>query len=410
MLSLKLAFKNLKTNYKYTLGLFAIFLAVAVLCVFFFLFFDLAQNAYSKMLSTGVSNSYVSLYFEPSETERLALDEAHYQQLSAISETKDLVIMYGNFEPNYFKVANGDSESTKIVADIQIVMTEDANIPEYFAQEYFASYEKLLLFGSEIDKNSEIKQCLVSEDYAELLAVSKEELVGQTLNFYDYFGGKVTGCQVVGVLSAKLGKISFMQDFSRYFIFMDDSEVSDQYIYTTFYMCFADYRDLDSVNEKLQALQLNVPRTFISRGEVPYSMKKLAQTVDFVSAVLALIAMLCIAVAVAFLTGAVLFRYQKAKTFYFAAFSVGLSKAKLLKCCLFEFFLVSIPAFVAAIPISLALSKFVARLVAVFANINFEITDGSLLSSLLALLPLAATAAITILILNKKLTFQKHGK
>lgn len=401
MLSLRFAVKNLLRNFKYTLGLIFVYFLVSVLCVSFFLFNDMADGAYQNILDRQASTAYVSLEFDylDMESELLDLTEEEVLQIEKIANVDKLEKFAFNFGANYLSLNGGK----RIRADISIIASQSRTLPQAYQKEFSALYGKnFLVCGREPQTASE---CLVGEAFVSLIGEeSAVELLGQSLHLTDYSGNTEALLTVVGVADGGLGSVAAMEDNSKYFVFtgIDSLERSSIGIY--YYLVYANYSHLTEISRAIEDLSLKNVDIFV--GNNSYSMKKLAQTSEFVSVVLILIAVLCLGACVAFLTGTAILKFVRNRPFYYAAFSVGLSKRNLALSFLFEFLIVALIAFLLSVPAGIGLVKWLSHLIYVFVGVSFTISL-NLPVVLFSLIPLALSAVISVLFVRGKIVYEK---
>lgn len=399
MLSLRFAVKNLLHNLKYTVGLILVYFLVSVLCVSFFLFHDTADGAYRKILDRQASTAYVSLAFGYSETELFDFTEEEISQIEAIENVEEVVKFAFNFGANYLSMNGG----SRIAADIYIAASQGGAVPHAYRTEFSALYDRdLLVCGREPRSASE---CLVSEAFVSLIGEeSAENLLGQTLRFTDLLGDTVASLTVAGVADSGLGSISAMEENSKYFVFAGIDSVEESAIGMYYYLAFSSYSDLAGIKQSIEELSLE--NVSVSVGSSSYSMKKLAQTFEFISAVLVLISVLCLIACVAFITGTAMLKFARNRLFYYAAFSVGLSKGKLALSFLFEFAIIALIAFLLSVPTGIAIVNGLSRFIHVFVGVSFPI-ELNVPVVLFSLIPLALSALISVCFVRARLIYEK---
>ncbi len=247
---------------------------------------------------------------------------------------------------------------------------------------------------------------MVSEAFLSLTGeLNAEDILGKALQATDFFNHPVAGAlQIVGVIDVGLSSISAMENSTKYLLFadMEALESSSRCFYE--YRLFSDYASLTEIKERVEAL--GIENASVSVGNNSYSMRKLAQTAEFISAVLALIAVLCLLASIAYATGTSILRFSKNRQFYYAAFSVGMSKRKLTFSFLFEFLIVAGIAFLLALPVCVGMLQGVSDLIFLFAGIAFPVRL-SISATVRALLPVVFSAIVSILVVRRKIAFEK---
>lgn len=399
MLSLRFAVKNLLRNIKYTAGLILVYFFVSVLCVSFFLFNDVADHAYRKILDRQASTAYVSLTFNDSESELPDLTEEEILQIESMEKVEEIEKFAFNFGANYLSLNGGK----RVEADISIIAAEGRTVPQAYRTEFSALYDRdFLVCGREPQSSSE---CLVSEAFVSLVGEeSAEELLGQSLRFTDLLGDTVALLTVAGVADGGLGSVSAMDGNSKYFVFTGNDSLEESAGRIYYYLVYSNYSYLADVRQSIEELSLKNVR--LSLGNDSYSMKKLAQTSEFISAVLILIAVLCLVACVAFITGTAVLKFVRNRLFYYAAFSVGLSKGKLAWSFLFEFVILAFIAFVLSIPAGIAIVNGLSHLIYVFVGVTFSI-ELNLPVVLFSLIPLACSALVSVLFVRSRVIYEK---
>lgn len=220
----------------------------------------------------------------------------------------------------------------------------------------------------------------------------------------DIFGDTVASLTVTGILDNEFGLISAMDESSKYFVFTGIDSLEQSAIGLYYYLLFSDYSHLTDIKQTLESFSFE--NVQYSIGNNSYSMRKLSEVSEFVTAVLILISILCLIACIAFLSGAVLLKFARNRSFYYAAFSVGFSKGKLALSFLFEFLIVALLAFLLSVPICIALVNALSRLMVVFVGMAFPVTL-RLSVVLYALIPIFLSAMISVLLVRLHLVFEK---
>lgn len=401
MLSFRFALKNLIRNLKYTAGLFLVFFVASVLCGTFFLFTAAAEDVYQGILNKRASSAYVALSFGYDGTELFDLTSEQRARLDQIENVREIEKFAFNFGANYLSLNGGK----RIEADISLIATQGQAIPQAYRTEFSAIYDDgIFVCGREAESLSE---CLVSEAFVSLTgAETAEELLGQTLKLTDGLGDAVIQeAVIVGVVRSGLSEVSAMEEKSKYFVFAGIDALERSAVGTYYYVLFSDYSHLTEIKESLE--ELSVENTSVSLGNDSYSMKKLAQVSDFISAVLVLISILCLAACIAVITGTALLKFARSRPFYYAAFSVGLSKGKLALSFLFEFLIVALAAFVLSVPVGIGLVGGLSRLTVIFVGISFSVKF-NLPVVLYSLIPLVFATAVSTFAVRGRIIFEKE--
>lgn len=388
-LSLYLALKNLYRNKKYSIGLFIAYLVTSVVCIGFFLFYVTTADAYDSILNRQVSSSYVSLVFGYSEKELLDLTP---EQLNAIENIDDVKYIEKHlYVPDVCNLSLNGNAFVHI--DVSLIASQFQNVSPSYKKEFGEiSQDKLFVCGREIDTKAQ--ECLVSSAFVSFFgATSAEQLLGKTLSLSNSINQVVAqNLRIVGILHESLSLLSDMKESGKYFIFtvMDTIENTSTEVY--FYKAYADYSALPALQKTIDDFSLENSYTML--GNNSYAMKKLSDTTDFISAVLVLIAILCMCMVIAFVSSSAVFRFMRTQTFYTAAFAVGLSKRRLALCFLFEFIIVALAAFLWAVPLAMWLIKLLSYLVYVFAGIKYSAVI-TLQPLLISIIPILLSACIS---------------
>lgn len=407
--TLLLACRNLKSNAKYTIGIFAIYIIVSVVCVFFFLFNAVTKNAYNDILNKRVSSYCVSVTFSYTGTsQKYDLSANEYDSIMNFDEVTQAV-KYGY---NTGAIAISLDNGKKIYKDdISLIATENGTLPDAYIAEFDYSGDSLFLCGSPIDKNSNQKQCLVSDAFLSITGCEvAEDLLGKKLSvFYQNIADEtsaLTDCVIVGVISQKLYDISAMEKYSQsqYFVFADYNDIENDFILGNSYSFYADYNNLDILKQKIQ--NLGIQNASISLDNNSYALSKLADMIDFICAILILIGILCIAVSTVFLTTSLLHRFEKTKVFYYASFSLGMSKLKMSAVFLTEYLLTVLPSFLIAIPICSALMQIINGTLGAIMSINFALTKECFYHIAYAFIPLLITGIFAVGFTVKKINYK----
>lgn len=397
MLSFRFACKNILRDARYSLSLFVCFLLVSIFTVSFFLFSGLTKDVYDGILEKQVSSSYVSLNLNTGEgladltaEERERIESLEYvtglEKFAYYLSTSSLSIGGGKQIDGFFDV----------------ILPEKRNVPDFFADEYSALNScDYLLCGRKIEDGHEI---LMSDAFVSLVgANSAEELLGQELVIRDVFRNQAVSGKIVGILKSDLKDISAMENFSKYFIFSGIDSAEEKSLSSYYYLIYSNFASLPKLLEALENMQID--HAMLSLGNESYSLRRFDETSRFLSAVLALMAILLLAAFIAFLTGASIFKFLKNKAFYFAAFAVGFSKNKLFLSFLFEFLMLGFAAFLVSVPIGMVLVRGLTKLIFVFVGISFELKL-NVAAVFLSLIPLAMTALVSGLFVRSRLLFQ----
>ncbi|MCD8373252.1 MAG: hypothetical protein LUD27_08145 [Clostridia bacterium] len=423
MAAFKLSLKNLYRNFKYTSGLFVVFLITAVMCVSFITFSDMSEDAYGGLLSRQASTSYVSLSFK---TMTLYDDDGNVtynykgdmsaedlKAVKAIDGVEDVYRFCADAASCKVSLDGGD----KMEMQLWPLLFDGGDIPEQFIEEYGALYGgSSFVCGGRIDGRE--NGCLVSEAFADLVgAEDAESLLGKTLATFidsygiyaDEFGNKgveITETEylaklvICGVLSEKFSEISFMEDYGENFIFADTESLVYQSSFPNVYLAYGDYDALESIKEAAESL--NISGASVSSGNESYAMRKLSQMSRFISAVLALIAAICLFAAVAVIAGVAMLKFAKNRSFYCAAFAVGLSRTQLALSFLYEFLIVALAAFVVSLPLGVLLVNGLAGVLELYLSLTLE-AGLSLSAALYSLIPLAAAGLVSAAIVRIRL-------
>ena len=396
MLSFRFACKNILRNARYSLALFLCFLLVSILSVSFFLFSGLTNDVYDSLLEKQVSSSYVSLNLNTGEG-LVDLTTEEKEEIQSLEYVTGLEKFAYYLSTSYLSVGGGK----QIDGSFDVILPEKRNVPDFFAAEYSALYScDYLLCGRKIEAEHEI---LLSDAFVSLVgANSAEELLGQELLIKDVFQNQAVSGKIVGILKSDLKDISAMENKSKYFIFSGIDSAEEKSLSSYYYLIYSNFASLPNLLESLQDMSIDF--CVLSLGNESYSLRRFDETSRFISAVLALMALLLLAAFIAFLTGASLFKFSKNRTFYFAAFAVGFSKNKLFLSFLFEFFILGFAAFLVSVPIGIFLVRGLTKLIFVFVGLSFEIKLEYAVV-FLSLIPLAMTALISGLFVRSRLLF-----
>ena len=394
--SFVLAVRNLLRDKRYSLGLFFAYFLTALLCLCFFLFSAGMGRALEGILSRQASSSYVMLALPFSEGEPVDLTEEQQALLPGLPGVT-------RAEKWRYLVNGADRISlegrTAAEAEISLRAVENGELPPSYRAEFSALHgEDPFVCGRPAENAGE---CLVSAAFVRFLgAASAEDLLGKRISLTNFWEQPVTrDLLIAGVLNEGLSGLADMAEAGRYFVFLDPEAVLEP-AGSWCYKLYADYADLPALAEA--AGELSLEGVTVSRGNNSFAMQKLSQSFEFLSAVLALLAVLCLAACAAFAGGAAVLRFLRGRAFYRAAFSVGLSRGRLLLCFLFEFLLSAAAAFLCALPASVGVLALFSRLASVFVGASFSIAL-SWQGVLPALLPLALAAVPALLAVRRKL-------
>lgn len=410
-LSVWLAFKNLRRNKKYALGLFFSYFVVSILCLGFFLFSLGTKNAYESILSRQASSAYVLILADWDAEEPTEFNDEQISEIERISRVERVEKFLWGCLARKIKLDEMDS----VNVNVSVIATENQNVSPAYKKEFSTiSDENLLICGREIDVASSDNECLISGAFVDFLgASSAEDLLNRKLMLKDFFGNNLSKeLVIVGVLNEKIADLSDMRDEEKYFVFTDPEAIEKSpypEVYNHYsYKVYADYTSLDDVEEAVKELPY-INATYVMQGNDDYSVKQLAQTIEFVSAIFVLIAALSLSAAVAFVSSAAILRFLKSETFYNAAFAVGLSKRKLALCFLTEFLTVALIAFLIAVPVAVALVNFLSYLVFVFVGTRITVSITAV-SIIVSVIPLIISACASMCFVNRKLKVGSNGK
>jgi len=397
MLSLRLALRSLRRNFKYTIGLIPVYFFTSVLCVSFFLFNNTADGVYRKILDRQASTFYVSLAFGDSES---GLYDLTKEELSAIENIENIAEIE-KFAYNFGAACFSLNGRKRIREEVSIIATERGTMPQAYKTEFSTLYGKAsLICGREPQEDYE---CLVSEKFVSLAGEeSAVDLLGQVLSLTDLSGNPVASLTIVGVIDDGFGSVAAMDESSECFLFTDINSIEKSAIGMYYYLLFADYSSLPDIMQSVEGLSLK--NVTVSMGNDSYAMKKLAQISEFISAILILIAVLCIVACIAFITGTAMLKFTRNRSFYYAAFSVGLSKGKLVLSFLFEFIIVAVIAFMVSVPTGIVAVNGLFRLISVFVGLTIT-AELNISVILLSLIPLVLSAVISVLFVRKKIVY-----
>ncbi len=423
MVAFKLALKNLYRNIKHTLGLFFVFLVAAVMAVSFFIFSDMSEAAYSAILARQASTSFVSVSF--STLSFFNKDGTSYTQKGDISPTELSEIEGIDGVNGVYHMCTDTADlhvslggSSKMDINISSLLTEGGDMPEPFVKEYNSLYsDGVLVCGGWADGKE--NGCLVSESFVDLTgAESAEDLLGKTLATYVtlynvYDGSSISEGQyleelvITGVVSKNFSNISVMESYSENFIFADINSLVYQFSFPNAYLVYGDYADLDNIKQAVE--ELDIAGSNIISGSDSYAMKKLSQMSQFISAILVIIATVCLIACIAVITGASMLKFAKNRAFYYAAFAAGLSKNKLALSFLYEFCIVAAISFLVALPLGGLLVKGLVSVLSLYLGAVF-VADMSVFAALYSLVPLAAAGVIATAMVRGKMVSELRSK
>lgn len=216
MLSFRFAMKNLLRNRKYTVGLLFVYFAVSLLCLSFFLFTTMVNDAYAGILARRASTSYVSVAFDYLVDDNNLLDLTDKQatalaQIKGVVETEKFIFNTG---ANYFQIDDG----RQIEADISVIATRSQTVPAAYLREFDTVVGgDWLVCGNEPQSDC---QCVVSQAFLSLIGEEKaEDILGKTIKTSDFFNNPVAcELQIVGVVDVGFFSISALAGGSKYFI------------------------------------------------------------------------------------------------------------------------------------------------------------------------------------------------
>ena len=409
-LSVWLAFKNLRRNKKYALGLFFSYFIVSILCLGLFLFSIGTRNAYDSLLSRQASASYVAvsagLNYEKSEpfdfTDEQVSEMEKIPHVERVEKFLQCLI-----DARKIKL----DEMVSVDASVSVIASDNQNVSPAYKKEFSTiTDENLLICGREIDVTSSDNECLISDAFTDFLgATSADDLLGRKLVIKDFFSENLTKeLVIVGVLNKKIADLADMHDKGKCFVFVDMEAVLKAEYSSYYYKLYADYYELNAIEETVKEFSF-VDESNVGQANDDYSVKQLAKTIKFVSAIFILISVLSICVAVAFVSSAAILRFLKAKPFYNAAFAVGLSKRKLELCFLTEFSAVALIAFAVAIPVSFGLVNLLSYFVFVFVGIKTTV-DITAVAVIVSVIPLIISACASLFVVDRKLNFGAKDK
>lgn len=402
MLSFRFAMKNLLRNRKYTFGLLFVYFAVSVLCLSFFLFTTMVNDSYAGILARRASTSYVSVAFDYLVDDNNLLDLTDEQatalaQITGVVETEKFIFNTG---ANYFQIDDG----RQIEADISVIATRSRTVPAAYLREFDTVGGGVWLVCG--DQPQSDCQCVVSQAFLSLIGEEKaEDILGKTIKMSDFFNNPVSGeMQIVGVVDVGFFSVSALAGGSKYFLVCGMQALRGDARCFYEYRLFSDYSNLEKIKDDVQ--EIGIKNATVTLGNNDYSIKKLSQTARFISAMLALTAVLCLLSCSVYSVGAALLKFYRNRGFYYAAFAVGASKRRLALGFLIEFLVVAGIAFCFAVPACIGIMQGVSRLTGLFTN--FALSAKPYFRDVIsALSPVVLSAVVSTLVVRKKIRFEK---
>ena len=400
-----LAFKNIARNLKFTAGVFVTYLVTSVMCVSLFIFSFSAQSMYDNMLDSRTSAECVTVAFVSYDNDKIYdLTQEQLENIKNIGNVEEVVKTGMAISGNYIQT---DGEPP-LTADFYVTTAENGRMPSRYIEEYEALggvYDEAIVYGRQARADGE---CVITLSLAEKLnAENPAALIGKTATFTDIFGYEVIrGRVITGIADNLISEISILENAGSDIVFTDlNATPTDDYDMVMYiYLVYSQYRHLDGIHE--QILAMNIAGSTVSNSNSHYSLTRLSQIAEFISAVLTLISAVCIAAAIAFVASAAAMRFNSSKTFYRAAFAVGMPKNKLALSFLFEFFIVALTAFIISVPLGILAVNLISHMAALFTGIKFG-QQLYIFPALISLLPLAFAAAISAIAVRIKIRFER---
>lgn len=404
-LAATLALKNIVRNLKFTAGVFVTYLVTSVMCVSFFIFSFGAQSMYDNMLDSRTSAECVTIAFVSSDTDKTTdLTQEQLEEIKHIANVEEVVKTGMAIGGNYIQTEG----EPPLTADFYVTTAENGQMPARYIEEYRALggvYDEAIVYGRQAGADGE---CVITLSLAEKLnAENPAALIGKTAEFTDMFNKEVIrGRVITGITDDLISEISILENAGSDIVFTDlNATPTDDYdMIMVAYLVYSQYRHLDGIYEQL--LEMNIAGSTVSNANSSYSLTRLSQIAEFMSAVLALISAVCFAASVAFAEGAAAMRFNRSKTFYRAAFAVGMPRNKLTLSFLFEFFIVALTAFIISVPLGILTVNSISQMAALFTGIKFG-QQLYIFPALLSLLPLAFAAAISAIAVRVKIRFER---